>query len=83
MDLPTSVSVDLGSLTWALGNCGVLAHFILCATCVIRSVTSDGKAPEVLMAFADVIRAFRRRPRHESSQAVDGGESAPQLEKAA
>ncbi|HEX5533956.1 MAG TPA: hypothetical protein VFX33_09480 [Actinomycetales bacterium] len=83
MDLPTSVNVDLGSPAWAIGICGVLALFILCTTCVILSVTSDGKAPEVLTAFADVIRAFRRRPRHESSQAVDGGESAPQLEKAA
>lgn len=83
MDLPTSVSVDLGSPLWALGICGVLALFILCATCVILSVTSDGKAPEVLTAFADVIRAFRRRTRYASSQAVDGGESASQLDKAA
>jgi hypothetical protein len=83
MDLPTSVDIDIGSSAWALGICGVLALFILCATCVILSVTSDGKAPEVLTAFADVIRASRRRPRHEGSQAVGEGESAPQLEKAA
>ena len=83
MDLPTSVDVDRGSSAWALGICGVLALFILCATCVILSVTSDGKAPELLTAFADVIRAFRRRPRPEGSQAVDEDESAPQLEKAA
>jgi hypothetical protein len=67
MDPPNLVHVDLGSSAWALGICGVLALCILCTTCVILSVTSDGKAPEVLAAFADVIRAFRRRPRHVGS----------------
>lgn len=83
MDLPTSVDVDLGSSAWALGVCGVLALFILCATCVILTVTSNGKAPEVLTAFADVIRAFRRQPRRDGSRAVGEDESAPQLKKVA
>lgn len=83
MDLPTSVDIDLGSAAWAIGSCAVFALLILCTTCVILSVKSDGKAPEVLTAFADVIRAFRRRPRHESSEAVTEGKSAPQLENPA
>ena len=83
MDLATSLNVDLGSSAWALGVCGVLALFILCATCVLLTVTANNKAPEVLKAFADVIRAFRRRPRQDDSRAVDQDDSAPQLEKAA
>ena len=83
MDRPTSVDVDLGSSVWALGICGVLALLILCATCVILSITSNGKAPEVLTAFADVIRAFRRRARHEGSQSLDEREASVQLEKVA
>jgi hypothetical protein len=75
MDPPSSVDVDLGSSAWALGICGALALFILCATCVILSVTSDGKAPEVLTAFADVIRAFRRRPRHVEAASPEAPEA--------
>jgi hypothetical protein len=83
MDLPTVVQVDLESLAWALGICGLLALLVLCATCVILSVTSHGKAPDVLTAFADVIRAFRRRPRHRGSGDVDREESALRLDRAA
>lgn len=83
MDLPAVVEVDLGSSAWALGICGVLALFVLCATCVILSVTSQGKAPAVLAAFADVIRAFRRRPRHRDHKDGDQEESALRLDKAA
>jgi hypothetical protein len=63
MDLPTVVEVDLGSSAWALGLCGLLALVVVCATCVVLALKSDAKAPDVLAAFADVLRAFRRRPR--------------------
>jgi hypothetical protein len=66
MQLPASIEITFGSSVWALGICGVAALFILCGTCVILSITSCGKAPEVLRAFADVVRAFRRRPRNRS-----------------
>ena len=83
MDLPTVVEVDLGSSAWALGICGALALLILCATCVLLSATSDGKAPEVLTAFTDVIRAFRRRPRHEGAKACGRGRSGASAREAA
>lgn len=82
MDLPESVDVDLSSSVWALGVCGVLALLIVCSTCVVLSIMARGRAPEVLRAFADVISAFRRRPRRGRLRRRAKGKPAPRLEKA-
>jgi hypothetical protein len=68
MDLSAWVELDVGSSLWALGVCGLLALVVLCATCVTLSLTCRDNAARVLEAFADVIRAFRRRPRRESGR---------------
>lgn len=81
MDLPTVVEVDLGSSAWALGICGLLALSIVCTTCVVLALKSDAEAPDVLAAFADVLRAFRRRPRGHGG--MDRDELASRPDKAA
>lgn len=63
MKLPTVIQVDLGASAWALGICGLMALVVVCSTCVILASRSQGHAADVLTAFADVIRALRRRPK--------------------
>lgn len=75
---PIVVHVDLGPAAWALAVGGVLALGFVCVTCVILARSSRGRAAEVLSAFADVIRAFRRRPRHENPSIAKDHESARQ-----
>ena len=83
LDPPTTVNLDLGSSAWALGICGVLALLIVCITCVVLARTSNGQAPDVIRAFAEVIRAFRRRPRQAGAISAEAGDAAPPLKRSA
>ncbi len=81
MHQPTVIELDIGSSAWALGICAVVALSVLCATCVILSITARSKAPDVLVAFADVMRAFRRRPRNGGRRSVDQDGLAQRLDE--
>lgn len=58
-----AIDVSLTSSAWVIGVSTVSVVLLLCLTCIVLVTLSRSNAPEVLRAFADVVRAVRRRPR--------------------
>lgn len=55
------MEINLGSAAWAVGVCSVAGVLIVCLTVLVILRRQD--AVEVLKAFAEVIKAFRKQPK--------------------